>query len=91
MHVTQQCFLFTLQQEVTDRMVQLRKWLPHRAQYRQSQLVLFGQNLLKGCAGITQLVYRLATGWIVRGSNPSGGGDDFSATFQTGPEGYPAS
>ena len=36
-------------------------------------------NGLKQCdwVGIAQSVYRLATGWTVRGSNPGGGGEIF--------------
>ena len=33
----------------------------------------------------------LATGWTVRGSNPSGGGARFSTPVQTGPGNHPAS
>jgi hypothetical protein len=40
---------------------------------------------------IAQPVQRLPTGWTVRGSNPGGGGGDFSAPVQTGPEAHPAS
>jgi hypothetical protein len=40
-------------------------------------------------AGIAQSVYRLATGWKVRGSNP--GGARFSAPIQTGSGTHPAS
>jgi len=36
------------------------------------------------------MMYRLATGWRVRGSNPRGGGD-FSASVQTKPAAHPAS
>jgi len=35
------------------------------------------------------VLYRLATGWTVRGSNPVGG--EFSAPVQTGPGAHPAS
>jgi hypothetical protein len=38
---------------------------------------------------VAQSVYRLATGWTVRGSNP--GGARFSAPVQTGPRAHPAS
>jgi hypothetical protein len=41
-------------------------------------------------AGIAQSVYRLATGWTVRGSNPSGR-VIFSAPIPTGPGAHPAS
>jgi hypothetical protein len=40
-------------------------------------------------AGIAQSVYRLATGWTVRGSNPSGG--EIFSSLQTGPVAHPAS
>jgi len=40
-------------------------------------------------AGISQSVWRLATDWTVRGSNP--GGSEISATVQTGPGAHPAS
>jgi len=40
-------------------------------------------------SGIAPSVYRLATGWTVRGSNP--GGARFSARVQTGPGAHPAS
>ena len=39
---------------------------------------------------VAQSVYRLATCWTVRGSNP-GGGARFSAPVQTGPGAHPAS
>jgi hypothetical protein len=43
------------------------------------------------CVGpVAQSVYRLATGWTVRGSNP-GGGRDFQEPVQTGPGAHPAS
>jgi len=38
---------------------------------------------------VAQMVWRLPTGWTVRGSNP--GGARFSAPVQTGPETHPAS
>ena len=38
---------------------------------------------------VAQSVYRLTTGWTVRGSNP--GGARFSAPVQTGPGAHPAS
>jgi hypothetical protein len=31
----------------------------------------------------------IPTGWTVRGSNPEGGGGEYSAAFQTGPEAHP--
>ena len=34
-------------------------------------------------AGIAQSVYRLATGWTVRGSNPGGGGGVFTQPSKT--------
>jgi hypothetical protein len=40
-------------------------------------------------AGIAQLIWRLATDWTVRGSNP--GGTRFFAHVHTGPAGLPAS
>ena len=40
-------------------------------------------------AGIAQSVYRLTTGWTVRGSKP--GGARFSAPVQTGPWAHPDS
>ena len=39
---------------------------------------------------IAQTVYRLSTGWTVRGSNPSGGGR-YPASVQTCPGAHPAS
>jgi hypothetical protein len=33
-------------------------------------------------AGVAQSVQRLATGWMVRGSNPGGGGRDFPNPFR---------
>jgi len=39
---------------------------------------------------VAYTVYRLVTGWVARGSNPSGGAK-FSATVQTGPGAHPAS
>ena len=39
---------------------------------------------------VAQSLWRLATGWTVRGSNP-GGGARFSAPVQTGPGAHPAS
>jgi hypothetical protein len=42
-------------------------------------------------AGIAQSVQKLAMGWTVRGSNPSGGGARFSVSLQTDPGAYPAS
>ena len=39
---------------------------------------------------VAQSVWRLATGWTVRGSNP-GGGKRFSTSVQIGPEAHPAS
>jgi hypothetical protein len=44
-----------------------------------------------GGAGVAQSVWRLAAGWMVRGSNPGGGGARFSAPVQTGPGAHPAS
>jgi hypothetical protein len=38
---------------------------------------------------VAQSVYRMATGWTVRGSNPDGA--RFSASVQTGPGAHPAS
>jgi hypothetical protein len=38
---------------------------------------------------VAQSVWRLATGWMVRGSNPRWG-VRFSAPFQTGPGAHPA-
>jgi len=70
-----QSFLFTLRPEVSDKMVHLRKCLPYRAEYCQSQPVLFDLNLLKRWAGISRAVYQLATDWTVWRSNPSGGRD----------------
>jgi hypothetical protein len=43
-----------------------------------------------GVDPVAQSVYRLATGWTVRGSNP-GGGARFFAPVQTGPGTNPAS
>jgi hypothetical protein len=42
----------------------------------------------KSGTGIVSLVYRLATGWMVRRSNPGG---RFFGPIQTGPEAHPSS
>jgi hypothetical protein len=52
-------------------------------------LYFFNVSLYYEGAGIAQSVYRLATCWKVRGSNP--GGARFSAPIQTGSGAHPAS
>ena len=75
---------------------QLRSWY-RRGNWWRSKVVRFvhgSRNL--DCdirvlrPGIAQSVQRLATGWTVRGSNPSWGAR-FSAPVQTGPGAHPAS
>ena len=48
-------------------------------------------RIINGVGPVAQSVYRLATDWTVRGSNPGGGGAKFSAPVQTGPGAHPAS
>jgi hypothetical protein len=47
-------------------------------------------DILKGRTGIAQSIWRLATCWTVRGSDPIGGGEIFR-TCSDQPWGYPAS
>jgi hypothetical protein len=55
--------------------------------------ILFSAALKPRGARIAQSVWRIATGWTVRGSNPGGGGGGrarFFAPVQTGPGGPPS-
>ena len=52
--------------------------------------VFLGSNIICRGTGIAQSVFRLATGWKVRGSNP-GGEARFTAPVQTDPGARPAS
>ena len=49
----------------------------------------FGELFYPQRAEVAQSVWRHATDWTVRGSNPCGA--RFSAPVQTGPEAHPAS
>jgi len=52
--------------------------------------LIFLHTLPTSWAGIAQSLWRLATGWTIRGSNP-GWGARFTAPVQTGPEAHPTS